>query len=204
MKRQAPVSKKIIIGLTGSLGSGKTTVARIFKSLGADVIDADAIAREIISPGEIIYRRIVAEFHRDILCKNRTINRRKFARIIFSDRSALKKINSIMHPKIISIIKQRIKKTKGGVIVLDAPLLIEAGLQKIVDKLVVVKISSRQQMKRLKNLKKLNPVQARRIIKSQLPLSLKIRLADFVIDNNGSIAETRKQVELLRRQLWKN
>ncbi len=196
--------KRLILGLTGSFGSGKTMVAKIFKSFGAKVIDADKIAHRIIKPQSQIYQKIISIFGKNILKKNKTIDREKLAQIVFNNKNLLKKLNQIMHPQIIKIIKSQIKNYKSKIIILDAPLLIEAGLANLVDKLIVVKAKKKEQIERLQA--KL-PLQKREIlkrIKAQIPLQDKVRLADFVIDNSATIKNTKRQVAQIRRVLWKN
>jgi len=205
MKRQnLKNKKKIILGLTGSFGSGKTTVSRILRSFGAQVLDADKLAHGCITYRSAAYEKIIRTFGKKILKKNRVIDRKKLARIVFNDINLLIKLNNIIHPEVVRIIKSKIKSLKTKVIVLDAPLLIESGLNKIVDKLIVVKINRAKQIERIMKKTELCRLDILKRIKRQIPLSDKIRLADFVIDNNGTIRETRKQVEKIRRFLWKN
>jgi len=204
MRRQNPNKKSIILGLTGSFGSGKTTVARIFESFGAKLIDADKIAHRVISPGSKAYKRIVATFGRGILKKNRAVDRKKLGRIVFSNKNLLKRLNNIIHPEVIRIIKKKIKVSNARVIVLDVPLLLEAGLKKIVDKLIVVKITKDQQIRRVQNKMRLSKTEILERIRFQIPLKVKARLADFVIDNSSTVEKTRKQLEQIRRSLWKN
>ena len=189
-----------VLGLTGSFGTGKTTVARMFKRLGAKVIDADKIAHELIRPGFGVYRKLIHAFGRRILKKHsRNINRKSLAEIAFSNKAELKKLNKIMHPAIICGIKQQLKEGKSKISVLDAPLLIETGLNRIADKLVVVKLNKAAQLKRLKGKTGLAYNKIIKRISSQLGLSEKIKKADFVIDNNGTRANTYKQV----KAVWK-
>ncbi|MCX5700756.1 MAG: dephospho-CoA kinase [Candidatus Omnitrophica bacterium] len=195
---------RFVIGLTGSFGSGKSRVAGIFRSLGARILDADKIAHSCINRGKPAYNKIISIFGESLLNKRKEIDRLKLGKIVFKDKLKLKKLNSIIHPEVIRIIKERVKVIKKGVIILDAPLLIEAGLQSYVDKLVVVKVDRDTQIKRLLKKKKYTEKEILRIIKSQIPLRLKMRLADFIIDNNGTLFETKKQVAQLRRQLWKS
>lgn len=191
--------KRFILGITGSFGSGKTTVARIFKSFGAKIIDADKLAHKCIRPENPAYKRIVNVFGKDILNKNRTINRENLARIVFNNKNFLKRLDKIIHPQVIRIIKQQINTAKSKIIVLDAPLLIEAGLRQIVDKIIVVKITRKKQIERIKNKTFLGSLDILKRIKSQISLSRKVRLADFVIDNSGTINKTRSQVV----RIWK-
>jgi len=212
MPGRKPNRKKIVLGLTGSFGSGKTTVAGIFRSYGAEIIDADRIAHSCIAGGTLGYKRICKAFGKDILKKNRTIDRVKLARIVFAHKGLLKKLNKIIHPEVIRIIRNKIKKTltcsgrqeKSKIIVLDAPLLLEAGLRRVVDKLIVVKIKRAEQLERIQRKFSFSREDILKRIKRQMPLQLKVRLADFVIDNSGTIGETKKQIEEIRRVLWKN
>jgi dephospho-CoA kinase len=204
MPRRKPNRKKIVLGLTGSFGSGKTTVAGIFRSYGAEIIDADRIAHSCIAGGTKTYKRIYKVFGKDILKKNRTIDRVKLARIVFAHKGLLKKLNKIIHPEVIRIIRNKIKKSESKIVVLDAPLLLEAGLRRMVDKLIVVKIKRAKALERLRRKFPFSRRDLLKRIKHQMPLKLKLRLADFVIDNSGSIRKTREQVERIRRVLWKN
>ena len=193
--------KKIVIGLTGSFGSGKSTVAGIFASLGAQVIDADRIARASINPAGGIYRKIVSSFGGGILKENGAVDRKKLAEIVFKDKDALKKLNSIIHPSVIRNIKNQIKKSNSGIVVLDAPLLFEAGLRRLVDKIVVVKIGREKQIRRLQKKTSLGRIDILKRIRAQMPLRQKIRMADFIIDNNVTKGATRKQVKEIFKKI---
>lgn len=196
--------KKIVLGLTGGIGCGKSAVAKIFKSLGSYIIDADKIAHELMRPGKVIYKKIVSIFGKGILKTNGHIDRSKLGRIVFDKKVALNELNGIAHPEIIRVIENRIKNFPKGIIVLDAPLLVETGLVNFVDKVVVVKVSLKKQLERVGKKFGLNANEILKRIRSQIPLKKKIGLADFIIDNNGSIQETKKQVMQIRRRLWKS
>ena len=194
-------NKKIILGVTGSFGSGKTTVAGFFKTFGAEVIDADKLAHERIAPKGKCYKRIIAAFSEQILRSDETIDRSKLSGMVFDNKKLLKKLNKIVHPEVIREIKKRIKKSKTKIIVLDVPLLIESGLEKLVDKLIVVKINRNEQIKRIKNKTSLSEKDILKRINSQIPLRVKERLADFVIDNSATAGITKEQVKTIWRSL---
>lgn len=202
MQRQK--NKKIVIGVTGSFGSGKSTVAGMLRSYGARVLDADKIARQCIRRGSNAYKRIAAVFGEGIFSRGREIDRRKLAAVVFSDKALLKKLTCIVHPQVIAIIKKAVRHSRGKAVVVDAPLLIEAGLHRIVDKLVVVKISRARQLKRIEKKLALSRRRILERIQAQLPFSRKAALADFIIDNNGTKEKTGKQVKKIWRELWKN
>ncbi|MFH1640767.1 MAG: dephospho-CoA kinase, partial [Candidatus Omnitrophota bacterium] len=146
----------------------------------------------------------VGTFGREILRKDRSIDRGKLAKVAFNDKAPLESLNKILHPEIIRVIKKRIKAVSCGIIVLDAPLLIETGLEKLVDKVIVVKIKKAEQLKRIQKRTSFSKADALKRIRAQVALSKKVRLADFIIDNSGTIKKTRNQVAKIRRLLWKN
>lgn len=195
----------MIIGLTGGFGTGKTFVASIFRSLGARVIDADRIAHKAIKKGTKGYDRVVDLFGRDILGGRNEINRKKLGKIVFADKRLLKKLNEIIHPQVIAYIKGEVRKagdTKA--LVIDAPLLVEAGLAGLVDKLVVVKCSKTKQVERCGKKFCLKKAEVLKRIASQIPLRRKMAMADHVIENSGTKLKTKKQVrKLWEEMLWK-
>jgi dephospho-CoA kinase len=193
----------VVIGLTGGIASGKSTVSAKLKELGAVVIDADLLARDVVRKGEMAYNRIVQCFGADILLPNGEINRKKLGSIVFSDKEKLALLNSITHPEIINRIKKRIRELKAEgikVIVLDAAILIEMGLHKYVDSVWVVTVDRDTQIKRLIERDKFDYREAENRINSQFSNEVRKKYADVIIDNNRPIEEVRKRLE----ELWNN
>ncbi|OEG71568.1 hypothetical protein ATZ36_13995 [Candidatus Endomicrobiellum trichonymphae] len=192
----------MIIGLTGGIAAGKSESAKYFESLGAYAIDADAIAHELTAKGMPALNELVKSFGAGILLPAGDLNRKKLADIIFSDEKAKLKIEKILHAHIISrvneTISQNIKKCN---IVIDAPLLFEVGLDRICDKIVVVRVSYDIQLQRLLLRDKLNADQAKKRISSQMPMEKKVKLANFVIGNSGSKEDLQKRVKDLYKLL---
>ena len=188
----------IIVGLTGSVGTGKSTVANFFKELGAYVIDWDELAREVVRPHSRAWKEIIECFGKDVLNENLTINRQKLAKIVFTEKGKVKKLNQIVHPKVFREDERIINEIKNhdpdALVVKDVPLLFESTHPIFTDKTVVVSASEDTQLKRLEE-KGMSRDDARNRIRSQLPLEEKIKSADFVINNDGSLEETKRQVE---------
>ena len=196
--------KVLIVGLTGGIVSGKSTVARMFRQLGADIIDADNIARAIVQPGEKAWKNIVHYFGKEILKDNQEINRKELARIVFTDKEKLEKLNKITHPEIVAIIKNKIEEMRskdssdGTICIVEVPLLFEANLEGMMDKIIVVYLNREEQVKRLLIRNSLTQEEAINRIDSQIPMEKKLKKADYVIDNGASLGHTRIQV----KQIW--
>jgi dephospho-CoA kinase len=188
----------IIVGLTGSVGTGKSTVTNFFRELGAYIIDWDELAREVICPHSKAWKKIVEYFGKDFLNEDLTVNRQKLAEMVFSNKEKVAKLNQIVHPEVFKEderITNEIKSLDPDTLVIkDIPLLLELTHPVFVDKIVVVYASGQTQLRRLEE-KGMSREDARNRIKSQLPLEEKIRSADFVINNDGPLEETKKQVE---------
>lgn len=185
-----------IIGLTGGIGSGKTTVSNILKEWGIIILDADMIAREIVEPGNTALEEIKKEFGLSIIDKYGNLDRKKLGQIVFCNKSNMEKLNNIMHKKIIDEIQDRIEKIKDKkMVVIDAALLIETGVYKIVDEIWVVYISRRQQIERLKIRDNLSEDEINKRIDSQMPIDEKKKYADVVIDNSKDINYLMDQIK---------
>lgn len=194
----------LVVGLTGGMASGKSVASKTLRDLGLPIIDADLIAREMVKPNEAGYRDIVDHFGKGILNPDQTINRRRLAKIIFSDPEERERLNSLLHPRIVKEIKRRIEnfKEKGErMVIVDAALLIEAGQLPLVDKLIVVIVSKRLQIKRLAQRDHLTEKEARERIATQMPLSEKMKLADYVVNNNGPVRKTVKRTKEVYNRL---
>ncbi len=194
----------ILVGLTGGIGSGKSTVARVFKELGAYLIDFDALSREVVYPYSKGWNAIVNHFGREVLNEDSTLNRQKLGAIVFNDSEKREALNGIIHPLAFEEADRGLESIEesdpDAIIIEEIPLLIEIGDQESFDKVVVVSVSEEKQLERLVSAG-CRPEEAKGRINAQLPIKEKIKFADFVIDNNGSIEETRKQVESVFRQL---
>jgi dephospho-CoA kinase len=202
MKKRLKNKNKLVVGLTGGFMTGKTTVAGLLRSKGIKVIDADAIGHRLLKPGTRVYASIVRHFGSTVLKNDGTIDRGALSRIVFSRDSHLAALNRIIHPEISRIIKNEISLVRKGVVVLDAPLLLEVGFQRFVDRVVVVTASRLNQIKRAQDRMRLSKAAVIRRISSQIPLQDKVRMADFVIDNNGTKKVLSKRVEEIRRMWW--
>ena len=187
----------LLVGLTGGIATGKSLVSEILRGLGAYIIDADKIAREVVEPQKPAWLEIVEFFGKDIINKDRTINRKRLGEIVFNDPLKKRKLEEIVHPRVIEeenrMLKEYLKIKPDGIVIIDAALLIEAGSHKRVDKLIVVYSDKETQTKRLMERDGLSRTDAEKKIASQLPLDKKVKMADFVIDNSKGIEETQRQ-----------
>ncbi len=198
-----------VIGLTGGIASGKSTVSNILRQLGAYIIDADLISREVILKGSDGWNEIVDYFGKGVLLPSGEVCRKKLGNIVFADKEKLQKLNSITHPRIIKRINEIIEKEKvkgkQKVIVLDAAILIEMGMQGMVDEIWLVAVDEKTQIERLMDRDKLSYQNAINRIKVQMPLSKKIKYANCVIDNSKDMGYIRNQVcKLWERVMTEN
>lgn len=180
----------VLVGLTGGVATGKSTVASMFKRCGAVIIDADALARSVVEPGKPAWREIVKSFGKTVLNPDRTINRRVLGGIVFRDPAKLRRLERIVHPRVSRaqrrLVQSAFARNPRAVVVYDVPLLFEAGIERTVDHIIVVSADRDVQISRLRKRDGLSRADAIRRIKSQMPLAQKRRLADFVLDGTMS------------------
>lgn len=188
----------MIIGLTGGIASGKSTVSEMLKKRDIPVIDADLIAREVVEVGKKAYTEIVNAFGKEILNEDLTINRARLGSIVFQNEDKRKKLNSIVHPEVRLEMKRRQEQliSEGAkAVVLDIPLLFESNLKHLVDKVIVVYTGEKNQLERLMKRNNFSKEEALSRINAQMPLKEKVKFADAVINNDGTLEETEQQLE---------
>jgi dephospho-CoA kinase len=186
-----------LIGLTGGIASGKTTVARILARLGAAIVDADALAREVVEPERDAWKEIVETFGANVLQADRTLDRQKLRATIFNDAAARKQLESIIHPRVRALAEERIAQHAAAgrdIVVYEVPLLFEGKLHEWLRPVVLVACNVEVQRQRLQQRDRLSPEAAQKHIDAQMSLEEKRRLADYVIENNGSLEDLERQV----------
>jgi dephospho-CoA kinase len=183
-----------IIGLTGNIGTGKSTVARMLADLGAEVIDADRLAHEVMAPHTHEWQRVVERFGRSILRPDETIDRRALGAIVFADPAALRDLEAILHPAVRARIRARFAAAERPVVVVEAIKLLEGGLYLEVDAVWVVTATREVQLQRLMRLRGLTRTEAETRVDAQAPQAEKVARADVVIDNSDGLDYTREQV----------
>ena len=187
-----------LIGLTGSIGTGKSTVSKMLSKRGVEVIDADAISRHISKVGNEGYNKIVELFGEGVLGEDKSLDRKKIGGIVFSNREELKRLNDAMHPLIMNEIEKRVKELERAghdIAVLDAPLLIETGLNESVDFVLLIVCSEDIQLDRIQKRDGLDRKQAQGRIRNQMEQDAKREYADYVIDNSKDIHSLEDEVE---------
>jgi dephospho-CoA kinase len=190
------------VGLTGGIASGKSTVAKMFTKHGAHLIDFDGLAHEVQEPGKPAWKEVVNYFGEGILQSDKKIDRVKLGNIVFAEKEKLVELNNIVHPLVYQEWYKRLKnidkKDKHAIVLSDIPLLFEGNMQYLFDLTMLVLIKPEGQIRRLMARNGVSKAEAGKRLKSQMPISEKIALADIVIDNDGGISETKKRVE----QVW--
>jgi len=194
----------MIIGLTGGIGTGKSTVSAMLKAKGIMVIDSDQIAREVVEPGSKALAQIVAHFGQEVLLPDGRLNRKALGVRVFGNEEERKRLMEITHPAIFAETEKRIseaKKNGEALIVLDSPLLIETGRYKQTDLVVLVYADEETQLQRIMSRDNLTEEEARYRINAQMPIDEKRQFADIIIDNRGTIEELEVQVAQLLNRL---
>jgi len=195
----------LLVGLTGGIATGKSTVCAIFTGLGCVLIDADVLAREVVEPGQPAHRAIVEEFGLGVLQPDGALDRKKLGAIVFADPARRKRLEAITHPAIRERFSRRLAELVAqdfaGIVIFDAAVMIESGNYKNMDRLVVVVTDEATQIARLIARDGCTREDALARIRSQMPLSEKARLADHVIDNSGDRAATEDQVRRVHAAL---
>ena len=198
----------ILVGLTGGIATGKSTVAKMFKRGGAVVIDADQLARHVVRPGKPAWRDIVRVFGKGILDSNGSINRQALGAIVFDDRRKLRRLERIIHPRVAReqqrLTRHIAERSPGAVVVYEVPLLFESGAHKRVDKVLVVTADRETQIARLKQRNGLSRREALRRINNQMALAQKVSRADAVLDGTDTKAAVRKEVRRLLTLFQRN
>jgi dephospho-CoA kinase len=190
------------VGLTGGIASGKSTVSKIFASFGAKVLDADEVARELLLPGQPAWKRLRQAFGEEFFHPDGTVKRKQLRKLVFANPEKRDQLNAIVHPEVMKEINRRSEvlssSLQAKVLVVDVPLLLEVGVADRFDKIVVVDARESVQINRLVQRDGISAEEAKQALKAQMPLSEKVELADYVIDNNFTLADTEIQV----RKVW--
>jgi dephospho-CoA kinase len=194
----------LLVGLTGGLATGKSTVAEAFRQLGCVVIDADVLAREVVEPGEPALADVVSEFGREVLGPDGALDRKRLGTIVFGDSDKRRRLEALTHPRIRARFTRRLEELAGrdfdGIVVFDAAVMIESGGYRDMDRLVVVVTDAQTQRARALQ-RDGDREDVERRIASQMPLAEKARLADYVVDNSGDRAATLAEVRRVHRAL---
>ena len=194
-----------VIGVTGGIGAGKSTVSRLFRQLGAEVFDADETVHRLMEPGGEVWKKVRREFGAGVFEPDGRISRPRLGKRVFGSPARLKKLNGIVHPAVRRDILRRVKELKkrrpGAVAVLDIPLLLESGKAYRTDALVVVTAPQRVAARRLNRRSGLSLREMKRRSSFQMPLREKVKLADFVVRNGGDLASARRQVVVVWKKI---
>jgi len=197
--------RRILLGVTGGIASGKSTVARMLKELGAHMIDFDVLSRVAVEPGKPAWKDIVAFFGEQVLNADKTLDRKKIAATVFHDEEKRKKLEEYIHPRIYEEFSRQVKelsqKDPQAVIQAVIPLLFEVNLQNLFDKILVVYVPEEIQIQRLMERDRISRETARSILLAQLPIEEKKKYGDYLVDNSGSLEDTEKQVQEVWRKL---
>jgi dephospho-CoA kinase len=194
------------IAITGGAGSGKSTVARMFRELGAEVLDADAAAREAVAVGTPAWQELRRLFGEEYFHPDGSLNRPKVAQLVFADPEARKILNDLVHPRVAAALQRRLKEMErqgANLVLVDVPLLFEAGLESAYDRVIVVYVDLEDQVRRLQDRNGRGAEEIAGLLSAQWPLADKAARADFVVDNRGPLAETGARVQEIWAELQK-
>ena len=191
------------VGITGGIGSGKTTVTNILKELGVEIIDADEIAREVVRPGTPALVQITQRYGPDILLADGGLNRTKLRTLVFAAPEEKAWLEALLHPLILQLCKERLEQTHSAYAVLSSPLLIESGQHRVVDRVLVVDIPEALQLSRTANRDNSSPEQIQQIIESQLSRQERLSYADNILDNSLDEQQLRLAIEKLHIEYLK-
>lgn len=193
------------VGLTGGIATGKSTVGQMFVELGCHLIDSDRITHQLFEPGHAVHAAVLQAFGERVLAKDGSINRKVLGEIVFNDAEARATLNHVVHPAVIQRQQDWLREIEaqdsGGIGIVDAALMIEAGTYKNYDKVIVVTCAPEIQKRRLRGRSGLSEEQIESRIRSQMAMEEKVKYADYVIDNSGDFANTRGQVEEVNSKL---
>ncbi len=190
-----------VIGLTGGIGSGKSTVSKFMAELGTAILDTDKVGHEAFKPGTEAWREVVATFGQEILTTSNEINRKKLAKLVFGQPESLARLNQIMHPRMYNMVKAQLEEYRRQmviIVVLETPLLLEAGWTPLVDEVWVTVASESTVIRRLKERTGFSESESLARIRTQLPAGERIKRADVVINNDGNLDELKAKV----KELW--
>ena len=188
----------LLVGLTGNIGSGKTTVAQMLSERGATIIDADVLSRRAVELGTVAYEQIVARWGSSILSPDGQLDRAGLRRVVFSDQQQLEELNAIVHPQVERLRSGLVEQARArgdAVVVCDIPLLFERHMTDIVDRIILVDAHRALRLERLVKDRGLNETEAMEMIAAQMPAALKRARADYVIDNDGTLGQLERRVQ---------
>ena len=192
--------RSLLIGITGNIGTGKSTVARMLAKLGAHTIDADEVVHELMRKGTLVHAAIVEAFGQEVVADEGEIDRRRLGAIVFADPVALARLESIVHPATLDAIDHRIADIDASVVVVEAIKLIEAGMADDCDSVWVTTCRPEQQIQRIMAARGLSQAEAEQRVHAQPPQEIKIARADVVVDTSGTLDQTREQVRVAWEQ----
>jgi dephospho-CoA kinase len=193
-----------LLGLTGGIASGKSTVAAILRRLGAAIINADELSREVVQPGQDAWKEIITTFGPDIVQGDQTLDRRKLRKIVFDNPEARKKLEAIIHPRVRALAERRISElaTAGNsIIVYEVPLLFEGQIHLWLRPVILVACEIETQKNRLVERDHLTEIEAQQHVDAQMSLEEKRQLADYVIENDGNLKDLEKQVRAVLHKI---